>query len=405
MSQPVVPLSGTPSNVRAFVTAFIMVSMVAGSTAISSLFVAYRAQWGLSSADVAIVFSAYVGTLLPVLLLFGGLAERFGRRPVAVAGVSAMIVGLAILTLAHSLAFLIVARLFQGAGIGLAVGALTAALAESYRGKLPTGSVLQAVAAVGLFSGPVISAIAFNLGGGVNGSYVPALVLAIALFALIRFVAERVTNPATSQPVDVPYSPAAVAGALRFALPVAFVAWAGLSLFLSLVPSYLATALHATNPAVGAGAVLASQLASLIVTFSLRNISPERGGIYGAIASVTGIALLVIGTTINSWGLVILATLLAGGGSGMASAASYGIAGRIGRGHRAKVFARWYVAAYAGYSLPVLAIGLIAVHTSFETAFITVTAVLAAIVAILPRLLPNRPRNTAHELDFLAAAA
>jgi hypothetical protein len=39
----------------------------------------------------------------------------------------------------------------------------------------------------------------------------------------------------------------------------------------------------------------------------------ERGGIYGAIAGV----------------------------SGMASAASFGIAGRIGRGHRAKVFARW----------------------------------------------------------------
>jgi hypothetical protein len=295
--------------------------------------------------------------------------------------------------------------LFQGAGIGLAVGALTAALAESYRGKLPTGSVLQAVAAIALFAGPVISAIAFNLGGGLNGSYIPGLVLAVGAFALIRFVAERATNPVTAQPVDVPYSPEAVNAALRFALPVAFVAWAGLSLFLSLVPSYLATALHATNPAVGAGAVFAAQFASLIVTFSLRNISPERGGIYGAIAGVTGIALLVIGTTINSWGLVMLATLLAGGGSGMASAASYGIAGRIGRGHRAKVFARWYVAAYAGYSLPVLAIGLIAVHTSFETAFITVTAFLAAIVAILPRLLPNPNHHTATELAFLAAAA
>jgi hypothetical protein len=54
-----------------------------------------------------------------------------------------------------------------------------------------------------------ISAIAFNLGGGLNGSYVPGLVLAIALFALIRFVAERVTDPTTAQPVDVPYSPAA----------------------------------------------------------------------------------------------------------------------------------------------------------------------------------------------------
>jgi hypothetical protein len=238
-----------------------------------------------------------------------------------------------------------------------------------------------------------------------NASYIPGLAIAIALLALIRFVAERPTNPGTVQPADVPYSPAAVAGALRFALPVAFVSWAGLSLFLSLIPSYLATALHATNPAVGAGAIFASQLASIIVTLSLRNISPEHGGIYGSLASVTGIALLVIGTTTNSWGLIVLATLLAGGGSGMASAASFGIAGRIGRGHRAKVFARWYVAAYAGYSIPVLAIGLIAAHTSFETAFIIVTAVLGAIVAVLPRLLPARNHASASELDFLAAAA
>jgi MFS family permease len=317
----------TDMNRQAVVAALAIVILVSGSTSISSLFVSYRAQWGISSADIAIVFSVYVGSLLPVLVFFGGLAERFGRRRVVAAGVVSMVVGMALLTAAHGLAWLVAARLFQGVAIGLAAGALTAALSESYRGKLPVGNVLQSVAAVALFTGPVISAFAFNLGGGVNLSYVPQLVLVVGLFALVPFLAERPTNPLTAQPVDQPYSPAAVARALRFALPVAFVSWAGLSLFLSLVPAFLANTLHATNPAVGAGAVVAAQLASLTVAFALRNIAPERAGIAGSLVSVAGLVLLVIGTTTNSWGFVILATLLVGGGSGLASAASFGIAG------------------------------------------------------------------------------
>jgi Major Facilitator Superfamily len=371
---------------RALVTALIMILMVAGSTATSPLFVIYREQWGITSADIAIVFSVYVGTLLPVLLFFGGLAERFGRRPVAIAGILSMFTGLAILTFAHGLPMLILARLFQGAGVGISVGALSAALTESYKGKLPIGTVLQSVASIGLFTGPVISAIAYNLGGGVNLSYVPTLVFVASLLGLVPFIVERPRNPVTALPSDVPFAPEIVTNALRLALPVAFVSWAGLSLFLSLVPSYLAATLHASNPAIGAAAVLAAQVASLTATFVLRNIAPERGGTIGSAVSIVGLMLLVWGTSADIWPVVALATLLVGGGAGIASAAAFGIASRIGRGHRAKVYARMYVAAYAGYSIPALAIGLIAVHTGFAPAFILVTGVLAAVTAALPFL-------------------
>jgi Na+/melibiose symporter-like transporter len=372
-------------NLRALLTGITMIVMIAGSTATSSLFVSYRQQWGITSADIAIVFAVYVGTLLPVLLFFGGLADRFGRRPVVAAGISSMATGLVLLTLAHSLPFLIFARLFQGAGVGLAVGALTASLAESYRGKLPVGTVLQAVAAMGLFTGPVISAIAFNFGGGVNLSYVPSLALVVGLFALTPFIAERPTD-AAHMPVDKPLPADVVTSALRFALPVAFVSWAGVSLFLSLVPTYLAATLHASNPAIGAGAIFAAQFSSLVVTILLRDIVPQRGGLYGTIASVAGLALLVIGTSTNNWALIVVSTLLVGGGSGVASAAAFGIAGRIGIGQRTRIFARMYLVMYSGYSLPALAIGLIEVHTSFAVAFIVVTATLALITAALPLL-------------------
>jgi hypothetical protein len=390
---------------RTLVAALTMIVMVAGSTAMSSLFVSYRQQWGITSAEIAIVFAVYVGTLLPILLFFGGLSERFGRRAVAIAGISSMAIGLATLTLAHGLPLLIIARLFQGAGVGLSVGALTASLTEAYRGKLPIGTVLQSVAAIGLFTGPVISAIAFNFGGGVNLSYVPSLLLVIGLFALTPFIKAQPIDPANLPAEEQPLPVAAVASAMRFAMPVAFVSWAGVSLFLSLVPSYLAATLHAANPAIGAGAVFASQFSSLAVTIVFRNLIPERGGIFGAIASVAGLALLVVGTSTNAWPVIVLATLLVGGGSGVASAAAFGIAGRVGRGHRTRVYSRMYVAMYSGYSIPALSLGLIEVHTSFTIAFVIVTAGLAIVTAVLPLLRAPRDRNLVRERDLAARAA
>jgi MFS family permease len=389
---------------RPLAAAVTLILMTAGSTAISSLFVAYREQWGISSADIAIVFSAYVGTLLPVLLLFGGLADRFGRRRVAVAGILSMATGLIVLVLAHGLVWLIIARLFQGTGVGLAIGALTAALAESYRGRLPTGNALQSVAAVGLFTGPVLSAVAFNLGGGVNLSYVPTLALVIALLALTPFLAKRAANAGASAPLETPYPPDVVTRGLRYALPLAFVSWAGLSLYLSLVPAYLAASLHAANPAIGAAAVVASQLASLVTTIRLGNVAPERSGVIGAATAIAGLVLLVVGTSANMWPLIVAATLLVGAGSGVGSAAAFGLAGRIGRGQRARVFARLYVAAYAGYSIPALAIGIIAAHASFTVAFVAVIAALALIAAALP-LLRERPAAAAAVRCSAAAAA
>jgi MFS family permease len=388
---------------RAAVAALAIVVMISGSTATSSLFVIYREHWGLTSADIAFVFSAYVGTLLPMLVFFGGLAERFGRRTVAGAGMLSMALGLLTLVFAHGLGMLIVARLLQGAGVGLAIGALTAAFADTYRGKLPQGNAMQSVTAVGLFAGPVVSAIAFNFGAGLNWSFVPGLLAVVVMLGLVRFLAERQTGGPALLVADAPFAPDVVARALRFAFPVAFISWTGLSLYLSLVPSYLAATLHVMNPLIGAAAVMAAQLASLAATLLLGKVSPVRSALGGSIVSVAGLALLVLGTTTNVWAFVVAATLMVGAGGGVASGAAFGIATRIGRGQRPRIFARMFVAAYLGYSVPALALGAIAVRTSFATGFITIIALLAIATAVLP-FLREREQRAAGACSAAAAA-
>ena len=366
---------------RATVAALTLIVMTSGSTATSSLFVAYRHEWGLTSADIALVFSVYVGTLLPTLLFFGNLADRFGRRTMTAIGITSMAIGITTLVLAHNLPMLIVARLFQGLGVGLSIGAVSAAFAETYRGKLPQGNALQSITAVGLFAGPVVSAVCYNFGWGLNLSLVPGLVSVLALLAITRFLKERDSDATAAQAGDEPFASELVASALRFAMPVVFVSWAGLALYLSLVPSFLAASLHALNPLIGAAAVVAAQLSSLAATLVLGKASPEKTGIAGSVVTVLGLALLVIGTSTNAWAFVALATVLVGAGGGTASAAAFGIATRIGRGQRARIFARMFVAAYLGYSIPALALGAIAVRTSFATGFISIIASLAIVTA------------------------
>jgi hypothetical protein len=298
-----------------------------------------------------------------------------------------MALGLFTLTIAHALPLLIVARLFQGVGVGLSIGAVSAAFAESYRGKLPQGNALQSITAVGLFAGPVVSAIAYDLGAGLNLAFVPGLISVVLLLALVPTFAEPTRDNAAAPAIaDAPAPADEVARGLRFALPLVFISWAGLSLYLSLVPAYLATTLHAVNPLIGAAAIVAAQLASLITTLVLGGALLARSGIVAPVVAVAGLALLIVATSLNLWPLVALATLMVGAGGGVASAAAFGIATRVGRGQRARIFARMFVGAYLGYSIPVLAIGLIAVHASLTTGFIVVVAGLAIVAASLPFL-------------------
>jgi MFS family permease len=316
--------------------------------------------------------------------------------------VTLMATGLVILSFAHSLPWLIVARFFQGAGVGLTIGVSTAAFVESYRGKLPSGGAIQAISAIGLMGGPVLSAIFFNLGGGVNWSYVPTLLLVIGLVAMVQFIPHRALN-ANATAVDTVLESAVVRSGLRFAIPVVFVSWAGLGLFFSLVPAYLATSLHADNPAIGALAVVAAQLSSLAAVFGFGKVAPQRSGVIAPVVMIAGLAALVAGTTLNIWPLVIGATVLVGAGGGVAAAAAFAIAGRIAVGQRTRIFARMYVAAYLGYTVPTLAVGIIAVHSSLFVGFSVVTVVIGLITAVFPAL-RERPARTASVTPIPVAA-
>lgn len=383
----------------ALAAAVIYIVLASGVTSTSSMFVVYRRERGFTPADIALVFAAYVGTLLPMLLLMSGVVHRFRRRPVVAAGVAFAAASMVCLSLAQGVPLLVAGRFAQGIAVGLSIGALTAAFSESYGGKLPTGTAIQVMATIGLATGPLITAIAYNLGGGLNWSYVPTLVLTVAALAMVSLLPETAraahsnamfadatsadAMSSSAAPVSDVLPKAEVWRGLGYAMPVIFTSWASLSIFLSLMPSYINTTLRADNPLVGAAAIIAAQASSLTATLLFKRFAPEKSGGLALVVMIVGLTLLVIGTRYTLWPLIGVSTVLVGGGAGVAAAAAFGVAERVSAGQRDKVFARMYVAGYLGYSVPAVAIGLIAARWSLTAGIASVIVVLAGITGVV----------------------
>src|SRR5215468_2733450 len=60
----------------------IILFFLAGSSAPTPLYALYQAAWGFSPVTITVVFGVYALAVLAALLVFGGLSDHVGRRPV-----------------------------------------------------------------------------------------------------------------------------------------------------------------------------------------------------------------------------------------------------------------------------------------------------------------------------------
>src|SRR5438105_3646739 len=104
--------------------------LMAGANLATPLYAVYAKEFGFSSLVLTSIFATYAFVLVPALILFGRLSDRFGRRPVILAGLAVACGGLVLFALASGTAWLFAARALQGLAVGMIGGAATAALVE-----------------------------------------------------------------------------------------------------------------------------------------------------------------------------------------------------------------------------------------------------------------------------------
>jgi DHA1 family tetracycline resistance protein-like MFS transporter len=158
----------------------------------------YGESTGLSPAQITLLVALH-----PLMRLLGGpawgrLADRFGRRPVLLAGVAIQAVGHLAFALLVGPLGLGLARALTGLGAGDAVAAAAVVADTTGEGDRARGlGLLRAAGGLGLLSGPVVGGL-LGLGGLQWPGYGAALACVLSLVVVWRRCPE--TRPAAAAP-------------------------------------------------------------------------------------------------------------------------------------------------------------------------------------------------------------
>ena len=360
-------------------------AMLLSANLATPLYAGYAKRFGFSTGVLALVFAVYALVLIPSLLLFGQISDRFGRRPVIAAGLGSAVAGLVFFAVANGTAWLFAARGMLGLGQGTLSGAATAALVElTPSGGARRAALLATMAQAGGCATGVLLC-------GVLAQWAPfptvlpfvaGMIVCAAVAAGLPFVPETAERGSGAGGIRRPGVPREILGAfLRVGLTAAAV-WAVIAgLFLAIMPSYAGQlVLHTQNLAllalVTALVLIASCAGQLVVR---RGAPPAAAQAGGLTLLALGLLALVLAAPAQSWALLVAGAVLAGAGHGTACLAAQDDLTRIAPAdHRAEVSAAFYVCLYLGVSLPIIGIGLLAVATTLFTAVATFAGVTGA---------------------------
>ena len=396
-----VPRLSTRAGFWAVALAFLVVT--AFSTAPSSLYGIYEHREHLSSLTITFVYAVYVVGVVASLLLLGHVSDWYGRRVVLLPAIAVAVVACAVLLVWRSLAGLVVARVLTGIAVGAAVATATALITDldGDRHGQPTrrAGIVSTVANIGgLALGPLIA--------GVLARYEPhALTLPFRVFlaALLLGGIAAACVPERHPPVHPRprYRPQRLSlpvnGRRRFAAACAgvFLCWAVAGLFAGLAGAFLAGPLHHPSPALCGLTIFLSFGAGVIVQTTTTSWQPHRLVAAGIVPALVGLGLLATSawTSPPSLGLFLVGGIVSGAGSGAIFRGSLTVVlSTASADDRAGALATFFLAAYIGLSIPVLAVGIALQHVSPRVTLLVFAAVVGVgILAAAPALV--RPSN------------
>jgi MFS family permease len=364
------------------------------------LYVLYQQRDGISNLMVTVVYAVYAVGVIGSLFLGGHLSDWIGRRRVFVPALLANALAAIVFIVDPSLAGLIVARIISGISVGLTTATATSYLAELHASARPSASQRRAESV----------ATASNLGGigfgplaaGLLAQFAPSplrlpyLVFGIALVALATAVA---LSPETlHRPVPRPrYRPQQIvvperARSIFYAATLAgMAAFAVFGVFNSLVPSFLAGALHERSHAI-AGAVPFAAFAGGAVAQILGARTPSLALLRRSVPIIAlGLALTAGAMWSASLAMFIVGGVITGAGGGMVFKGSLLVAASTAPSQsRAEVLSGFFLGAYIGLSLPVVGLGIATTYAPARNVMLVFAAIAAVAIAGAVKMVTQR---------------
>jgi MFS family permease len=397
------PAPGFRGRATFATTAATFALLTTGGTLPIPLYTLWGERLGFGVSTTTWVFAAYVvGTLL-ALILFGGLSDQIGRKPLTVAALAVTLASTASFLLATGVPALLAARFLSGVGVGIITSAATAALHESYRGREPKVPAMVSTAANmgGLGLGPLVA--------GVLAQYLPApTVLVFAVFGTLVTVAGVVAlvMPETNlqRAGRVRWAPRV--GVPRAALPVYWRSAAAavptftlLGLFSSLTPRFLGQTLEIHSLALAGAATFVLFELGVVAQLVFRTREPRWSILTGLPLLVAALILVLTGLVTADPALFAAGTVVGGFGAGLTFLGSLGqLARAVPHEVHAKSVAAFFVAAQSGLAVPVVVIGALSGPLGLDgaTTVVVTAVVVLALAALVANARPGRASVRPH---------
>ncbi len=351
-----------PRGVAFWLIAYGFAVTMLGTTLPTPLYVIYQVQWHFSTSLITLIFATYAVGVLTALLFAGPLSDQVGRRPVLAAAIGLSIVSAVTFILAPGVGWLFAGRVLSGLSAGLMTGTATAALTETARtGSGRRASLVSTTANIGgLGLGPLLAGLLAQ--HAPEPTVLPYLVqlglvalAGLGLLVVPETVSERPALSLMFRGVGIPRAGRAEFVAAGLA---AFAAFSLLGLFSALAPTFLAGVLHDTSHALAGAVVFLAFAVSTGSQLASSRLPSRPVMLAGLAVFLAALGLIVAGLSAASMPLFLAGTVLSGVAVGAVFMGSLAVANRLAPAEsRGRVLSTYFVFAYLGLVVPVMAVG------------------------------------------------
>lgn len=346
------------------------------------LYPLYQQQLDLTDGLVGLAFTAYPVGVVLTLVFLGGLSDRFGRRNTLIIGMVVLCTALVVLAFASHYPLLVFGRFIQGVGAAMITGAGAATLMESHPVGIARGSLVNTLSVAGGSAvGPILAGIL------ASATVIPliapymaiVLLLPIPLIFLIRSrdVVPKTRGARLVRPIRIPrqiWAAFSVAGATVLGTNICMGIYGSFGSIIASTVGWDSELLR------GLLVSLVLVMLAAVQPFS-RNLSAKTAMYLGIGSCAAGWALVTIAANSSFVPLMVIGSMVVGGGAGMClmgSAALIGIISPADR--RAEMYSAYLTVAFT-------ALGITALISGPIIGAISITAVLTSACALCSLLL------------------